>query len=147
MIVYEERADIFTSGFQTLVNPVNTYGTMGAGLAKQFAQRFPGLEAAYRKANAQNVFQRKGIFVYDVPESEQKVLCLATKRHFAQQSRLEWVNHGLEVVARDFALYGITSLAVPALGCGLGKLKWDEVKPLIVHHLDPIDLPVGIFLP
>ena len=147
MILYEERADIFKSGFQTLVNPVNTYGTMGAGLAKKFARRFPGLETAYKQAINRNVFVRKGIFVYAVPDSDKKVVCLATKRHFSQPSKLEWIDEGLKVLARDFSLYGITSLAVPALGCGLGQLKWEDVRPLILHHLEPIDLPVGIFSP
>jgi O-acetyl-ADP-ribose deacetylase (regulator of RNase III) len=147
MILYEERADIFKSGFQTLVNPVNTYGTMGAGLAKKFARRFPGLETVYKQAINRNVFVRKGIFVFDVPDSEKKVVCLATKRHFSQPSKLEWIDEGLRVLARDFSLYGITSLAVPALGCGLGQLQWEDVRPLILRHLEPIDLPVGIFSP
>jgi O-acetyl-ADP-ribose deacetylase (regulator of RNase III) len=38
---------------------------------------------------------------------------------------------------------GIQSIAMPALGCGLGGLKWSEVQPLIVKHLGALpDLDV-----
>jgi O-acetyl-ADP-ribose deacetylase (regulator of RNase III) len=40
MIVYK-TGDIFTSNAEILVNPVNCKGVMGAGLAKQFRERFP----------------------------------------------------------------------------------------------------------
>lgn len=39
--------DIFRSGAQTLVNPVNCRGVMGAGLALAFKQRYPEMFAAY----------------------------------------------------------------------------------------------------
>lgn len=33
--------DIFASAAQTLVNPVNTVGVMGKGIAAEFERRFP----------------------------------------------------------------------------------------------------------
>src|SRR5215218_6932182 len=41
--------DLFTSSAHTLVNPVNTVGVMGAGLAAEFRRRFPDLDADYRR--------------------------------------------------------------------------------------------------
>ena len=41
---------------------------------------------------------------------------------------------------------GISSLALPPLGCGLGGLNWSEVKNLINKHLGPIeDLDVYVY--
>ena len=43
---------------------------------------------------------------------------------------------------------GIQSIAMPALGCGLGGLKWSEVQPLIVNHLGALpDLDVYVYEP
>ena len=39
------------------------------------------------------------------------------------------------------------SLAVPALGCGLGQLEWSAVGPLIHRHLDQIAIPVEVYAP
>lgn len=37
------KGDLFRSGCQCLVNPVNCVGVMGAGLAKSFKQKLPGI--------------------------------------------------------------------------------------------------------
>jgi hypothetical protein len=43
---------------------------------------------------------------------------------------------------------GISSIALPPLGCGLGGLKWSDVKALINQILGPIhDLDVFVYEP
>lgn len=148
MIVERIRGDIFKSNAQTLVCPVNTVGTMGAGLAWAFKQRFVGLEKAYKRACQIRVFRREGFLVF-TPEDKYlpRVLCLPTKAHWSRPSKLEWIDHGLYLIARDWKEAGLTSLAIPAIGCGHGQLPWPEVEDLIEQHLDPIQLPVTIYLP
>ena len=46
MVIYE-MGDIFQSSAQALVNPVNTVGVMGAGLALQFKLRYPKMYEEY----------------------------------------------------------------------------------------------------
>jgi O-acetyl-ADP-ribose deacetylase (regulator of RNase III) len=120
---------------------------MGAGLARDFKQEYPAMFEAYRTACFLNHFKYKGIFVYTV-SPDRKILCLPTKRHWRYNSRLEWVDRALEIVAQTYKDYGITSLAIPAVGCGKGRLEWDQVYNLIKQHLgDSIDLPVTVYLP
>ena len=146
MIVFEEPANILLSNAQTLTVPVNTVGAMGAGLALAFKKYFPGLYQAYRKACAQGVFEREGLFTFSIND-RRKVLCFPTKHHWQQDSDIELIERGLKILAGGYcAKHGITKLALPTLGCGLGKLKWEAVRPLIYKHLDPLDLEVGIFL-
>ncbi|TET78476.1 DUF4433 domain-containing protein, partial [candidate division TA06 bacterium] len=42
---------------------------------------------------------------------------------------------------------GIKSIALPALGCGLGRLEWRAVGPLMCKSLSGLDIPVQIYLP
>jgi O-acetyl-ADP-ribose deacetylase (regulator of RNase III) len=42
---------------------------------------------------------------------------------------------------------GIQGLAIPALGCGLGGLNWEEVGPVMCKYLTKLDIPVEIYLP
>ena len=42
MIIYVD-SDIFESPVKTLVNPVNTDGVMGKGLAKEFKKIYPDM--------------------------------------------------------------------------------------------------------
>lgn len=150
MIVEETAASIFTSKAQTWVCPVNTVGAMGAGLALAFKNRFPDLEAPYKKACILGVFKREGFLIY-TPENDTsdptRVLCMPTKRNWRHPSQLEWIDRALWYISRDWQHCKITSLAIPAVGCGLGGLNWDTVYDLIYQHLDPIALPVTIHLP
>lgn len=145
MIIFDEQHNLLESTLQTLVNPVNTEGVMGAGLALAFRDKFPGLFQEYREACQDDVFSRKGLFVFDVDVSR-KVLCLPTKRQWRHPSRIEWIEEGLWYLAKDYERYGITSLAIPEVGCGRGQLSWADVRPLIYQYLDPIAIPVGICL-
>jgi hypothetical protein len=44
------RGNLFDSGAQTLVNPVNCRGVMGKGLAKVFKDRWPEMFRRYQEA-------------------------------------------------------------------------------------------------
>lgn len=147
MIVAESTGSILNDPSQTLVCPVNTVGVMGKGLALAFKDKWPSLLQPYRDACFVSHFKRHGIFVYDV-EPGKKVLCFPTKRHWKYRSRVEWIDWALEILARDYEKYGITSLAIPAVGCGEGKLEWKVVYDLIKYWLgDKCPLPVTVYLP
>ena len=146
MIVFEKHGNIFESTLQTLVCPVNTVGALGKGLALQFKRAYPGLDAPYRRACFTGVFSRDGFFVYEAGKDD-KVLCLPTKRHWRDKSQLKWIDQALMRLAQDWDKHGITSLAMPAIGCGEGGLDWDNVHPLIHEHFGRHPLQVGIFLP
>lgn len=143
MIIYDEQRNLLDAEEQTLVNPCNTEGVAGAGLSLAFRDSYPCLFEEYREACRAEVFAKQGLFVYD-HGPDRKILCLPTKRQWRHPSRLEWIEEGLWYLARDYERYGITSLAIPEIGCGRGQLVWADVRPLIYQYLDPIALPVGI---
>ncbi|MDE3091897.1 MAG: Appr-1-p processing protein, partial [Chloroflexota bacterium] len=43
--------------------------------------------------------------------------------------------------------WGITSIAVPPLGCGEGQLEWRIVGPTLYRYLNRMDIPVELFAP
>jgi O-acetyl-ADP-ribose deacetylase (regulator of RNase III) len=42
---------------------------------------------------------------------------------------------------------GLRSVAVPALGAGLGGLDWADVEPLITSKLGALDATVAVYSP
>ena len=60
---------------------------------------------------------------------------------------MEDIETGLDWLTRHYQEEGITSLAVPALGCGLGGLEWREVGPLMCQSFSTFSIDVGIYLP
>lgn len=147
MIIAESTGNILTDPAQTLVCPVNTVGVMGKGLALAFKEKWPKLIYPYRDACYISHFKREGVLAVDV-EPGKKVLCFPTKRHWKYKSKIEWVDAALVRLSQDYEKLGITSLAIPAVGCGEGGLEWEDVHNLIKHWLgDRIELPVTVYLP
>jgi O-acetyl-ADP-ribose deacetylase (regulator of RNase III) len=60
---------------------------------------------------------------------------------------LPGIEEGLTWVLDNYKAEGIQSLAMPALGCGLGKLEWKDVGPMMCRYLAQMDIPVSIYLP
>lgn len=145
MIVYEGPGDIFYSGLQTLVCPVNCVGVMGAGLAKAFKESYRGLFLAYWKACQEGRLRTDLPFLFDQPGNVHQVLCFATKDHWKQPSQELYIRDGLEYLAGHYQEMGITSLSVPPLGCGLGGLDYStQVRPLLQQYLEPLPIQVEV---
>jgi len=74
------------------------------------------------------------MFVFDrAPRTPRRIVNFPTKRHWRGASRIDDIRSGLVDLIDQVKERSITSIAVPALGCGLGSLDWAEVKPLIVE--------------
>ena len=139
-VVEHSGADIFASRAKVLVNPVNTVGIMGAGLAKQFATRFPQALHAYRRACAHRLVRPGTCLYWRNPDRHaQDVLMFATKDHWRDPSLLEYIESGLPRLVDQLNRHDAPSVAIPALGCGLGGLLWQDVRPLL--HSAALELP------
>ncbi|MCB0367653.1 MAG: macro domain-containing protein [Bdellovibrionaceae bacterium] len=145
MVTYV-KGDIFKSPAQVLTNPVNCVGVMGKGLAFAFKNQFPGLFKDYKTRCDNNQVLPGQPYLW---ESEtHQILNFPTKRHWRDKSVLQDIDEGLKFLAENYEQMGIQSLALPALGCGLGGLQWSEVQPLVEQYLGSIpDLDVYVYAP
>jgi O-acetyl-ADP-ribose deacetylase (regulator of RNase III) len=147
MIVTTQVEDILTSPAQTLILPCNTVGALGAGLAKKFKEKWPEIEWPYKYQCQTFQLESNGLYCYRLKTKLPKqILFFPTKKHWKHPSKLHYIEKGLLKLVKDYERYGITSLAVPMLGCGLGQLEWEDVYPMILEHLDPLPIPVRICL-
>ena len=159
------EGDMFFSRMQTLAISVNTVGVMGKGQASRVRFQFPDVYVAYQEACKRKILDIGKLVLYrrEAPLSRELAewpflppeevprgawfLFFPTKRHWRERSRLEYVQQGLAWIRTHYQREGITSLALPALGCGLGGLRWSQVGPLMVQMLHDLDLEVEIYLP
>ena len=134
---------------EALVNPVNTVGVMGKGLALRFRNRFPANFRAYAAACASGEVQAGRVFVFQMPfpASPRWIVNLPTKRDWRADSLLGDIEAGLDDLKRVITELEIRSIAIPALGCGLGGLEWSEVEPLIVDRFSKGTVKVVLFGP
>ena len=138
--------NLFESKAQTLVNTVNTVGVMGKGVALEFRKRFPDMYEDYvaRCKAGQVKLGQPYLFLRLMPPW---ILNFPTKEHWRSVARLSDIVRGLEHLERHYHEWGITSLAVPPLGCGEGQLEWRIVGPTLYRHLSRLSIPVELYAP
>lgn len=145
MITYT-RGNILESPAKALVNPVNTVGVMGKGLALAFKHRYPINYATYAKACRDNIIKTGKVSA--MFENGKYIINFPTKQHWRNPSKLEWIQSGLIDLKECIQLCNIKSIAIPALGSGLGGLDWAIVKPCIVSAMSDLsDVDVYIYEP
>lgn len=145
------RGNLLKANAQALVNTVNTEGVMGKGIALQFKQAFPAMYRDYNAAaKARQVVLGK-MHVVDLgalAEGPQWIINFPTKKHWKSKSRLEDIAVGLEDLVATVRRLGISSIAVPPLGCGYGGLAWADVRPLIERAFETLpDVDVQLYAP
>ena len=125
--------DIFSSQCEAIINPVNCVGVMGKGLALAFKTKYPDVFTSYKKAcdnktlvigTCQSVLTNDGKVVINFP----------TKDDFKNSSKYSYIELGLESLNRHIIKREIKSIAIPALGCGNGGLKWSHVLEIMIRH-------------
>jgi O-acetyl-ADP-ribose deacetylase (regulator of RNase III) len=140
-----KQGNIFQSECQTITSPVNCLGICGKGLALAFKQNFPNYYIEYKNLCTNNKILpghpvlHKNFTPY--------ILSFPTKDHWRDPSKLEWIETGLSIIKNKYEQLGIISLALPALGVGLGGLDWTEVKEMTYSILDDLPLEVELYEP
>lgn len=135
------RGNLFDSKAELLVNTVNCLGISGKGIALEFKKRFPDNYLAYRNWCKEENLHPGEIFVYICRDigGPKCIVNFATKDHWRNPSRIEWVERGLGRLKNMLQGCGFKSIAIPPLGCGNGGLDWGLVKPLIIQKLEFIE--------
>jgi O-acetyl-ADP-ribose deacetylase (regulator of RNase III) len=133
-----------------IVNTVNCVGVMGKGIALQFKNKWPENFKAYRAAVEAESVRPGTMFVYDSGGlvKPNYIINFPTKEHWRGNSKIEFIEEGLEDLVAQVKRLGIKSIAIPPLGCGNGGLAWSRVRPLIEKAFDFLpDVQVRLFEP
>lgn len=142
MITYVS-GDIFESPAQVLVNPVNTVGVMGKGLAYDFKKIYPAMFKQYQQLCERHQFTVGQLWLYKSPQKW--ILNFPTKKHWRENSKPEYIEAGLKKFVETYADKGILSISFPLLGCGYGELDWkSQIHPLMERYLG--SLPISTYI-
>lgn len=137
MSIEYRTGDILKCDARTLVNPVNLAGVMGAGLAKKFSDKYPGLSYSFRTWCRDRKGPRKKsmplLYLFRV-NNDKLIINLPTKFHWKGDADTELISVALDEFS-DRMPKMKSPIAIPALGCGIGNLKWSEIEKLILYKL------------
>lgn len=149
-MIQTKFGDILAADVEAIVNTVNCVGIMGKGIALQFKMKFPENYQFYKKTCDQGrmivgkvlVFEQKSI------DKPRYIINFPTKRHWKGKSTIQDISKGLDSLVAEVKKLKIKSIAVPALGSGLGGLDWQQVKSIIIDAFSALpDVDVWLYEP
>jgi O-acetyl-ADP-ribose deacetylase (regulator of RNase III) len=151
MPITRGTGNLLTQDVDALVNTVNTEGIMGKGIALQFKKAWPAMFKDYEAACRRGEVTPGHMHVWETGSltGPRYVINFPTKRHWRGRAKLIDIETGLQDLTRAIRELGITSIAIPPLGCGNGGLDWREVEPRMLRALEPFAdaVDVRIFAP
>jgi len=158
------EGDMFFSRMQTLTISVNTVGVMGKGLASRAKYQFPDVYVKYQdlckdkilKMGKPYLYKREASLDFILADEAERLtnlnlqtwfLLFPTKTDWRKMADFKGIEEGLKWLVAQYEKEGIKSLAIPALGCGLGWLPWGIVGPMLCRYLEKLKIPVNLYLP
>ena len=150
-MIEKKTGNILSSDVEALVNTVNCVGVMGRGIALQFRKAFPRNYETYKAVCDRKQLHPGMVLTHELNQLHNHpryIINFPTKRHWKGNSRIADIASGLEALVAEIRQRNIRSIAIPALGCGLGGLNWSEVRPMIERALSALpDVRVFLYEP
>ena len=150
MIIKEEKRDLFTvSNDYALVHCISADFKLGAGIAKKFDRLFNARQKLFnvfptswmpRWDKTQEKFRGGSIILF----SDYTFFNLITKRNYWDKPTLTTIENALIWMKEQCEDHCITKLAMPRIGCGLDRQKWENVRPLIEKVFADTDIEILI---
>ena len=112
------RGDLFANRFgaRALAHGCNCQGSMGAGIATGFRDRYPQMYAEYRRRC----------------KAQPRLFNLGTQEGvWHARATYEAVEASLKSMREQADREGVTSIAIPRTGAGYGGLSWKKVRAIV----------------
>jgi hypothetical protein len=142
MIYKEEIRDLFSVPKDYyLAHCISADYALGAGIAVEFNKRFD----MRRKLHSNVPDYWEYMKLYNL-QGEciliERVLNLVTKEKYFHKPTYKSMKQALNMMKKVCIANHITKIAMPIIGCGLDRLKWDKVSNIIKNVFEDTDIEI-----
>lgn len=135
MLTELSNTDALKISCDALAHGVNMKAAMAGGIARSIAVMYPQAEVEYNRCCNEARARLGGVFVSDINPGEEegpyRLYNLFTQIEPGRDARLTALEVSVNRM-RDMAiLAGEQTIAMPRIGCGIGGLDWEDVKPIL----------------
>lgn len=148
-MITERQGNLFTSQAHAFGHGVNTHGFMGAGIALQFKMMYPQMYRAYKDRCENKRLNPGGVYVWPTDSQPAFIYNIASQDMPGPHARLEWLLEGLTTTFDHAVAHNLASIAIPQIGCGIGGLDFEEIRPDLTKLCDsfPLDVELWTYAP
>ena len=116
---------------------------MGAGIALEFRLRYPQMYERYVEVCNQKLMQVGKLWLYKA--EDRWILNFPTKKHWKNDSKVEYLRAGLQKFIETYQQKEITSIAFPLLGAKNGGIPEELSLAVMKEYLVKCDIPVEVY--
>ena len=141
MILNIEKRDLFTvSKDYILCHCISADFALGAGIAKEFAAR--GVRDYLLNYYKKYIWESDGYALLSFSTDWRAEFNLVTKEYCFNKPTLTTLQQSLESMKSQLYFDTINKIAMPKIGCGLDRLKWDDVEQIIKEVFTDTDVEI-----
>lgn len=128
------NSDILETDAQVIAHGVaeKNIEDMATGLAYLINQKFPESFKEFKKKRMARSFKLGDAIICN--NTEPAVAYLATQQDL-YTAKLSAINKALRNLDKQMIKQGYSTCAIPKIGCGYGKQKWEDVKEIFHSRL------------
>lgn len=149
-MIKEVSGDILFTGAQAIAHGVAPMDHFDTGLALSLRKDYPAMVKDFRHFCKLRHPKPGEAWMWGGAGGV-RIINLLTQEPAKHQkghpgpASLHNVNLALRELVKIVKKEGITSLAIPKLATGYGKLDWEDVKPLLYDRLGELNIPIYIY--
>jgi O-acetyl-ADP-ribose deacetylase (regulator of RNase III) len=149
MKIEYRNGDLFSTKIQTIVHGCNAQGVMGSGVAKIIRDEYPRAYDRYRNEYERESRLKLGSIItvpcrdHTNPDIARVIINAITQEFYGGDPSRRYVSYdavsdAMKMVDRLYDVYGITTIAMPKIGAGLGGGDWNVIASIIESELTNI---------
>lgn len=145
-MIVDNTGSIFDTDAYVLGHGVNCQGLMG-GLAGAFATAFPAMAEKYKEECAAGRLAPGEVFFWEEDNPDYVVANIASQEFPGADASIPHLTSALRHTFSMMRFHGDYTIALPRIGCGIGGLDWEEVRPKIEKLSDIFEITVEVWTP
>lgn len=127
----EVQSDLFALDVDAYAHGCNAMGKMGAGIAKQFADRYPEMFKAYKAACDTKTVELGNVLPWRDPVSGRWIYNLITQFLPGPNADPVAIYRSLTIALDHARSNGVHKIGMPRIGTGIGGLSWQQAGAAI----------------